>query len=183
MSGADPGAAADTRLPYRTGRQIYRPRVSDEASGTARSHAGAGGPPRIYAGIFVAPFLVVAALTGFIYVFAPQIDRIAYHDQLYVSKVDIGSCPSSSGSTGRGTRARTSAARSRAGVHVGRRPSEPGTGGARAEPGGPVQLTIPHTPAPLIEAQMRGYGGAWPCIYLSHRPHDARRCWKRSRSS
>jgi uncharacterized iron-regulated membrane protein len=46
-----------------------------------------------YAGILVAPFLVIAALTGLVYVFAPQIDRVAYHDQLYVSHVGVGRLP------------------------------------------------------------------------------------------
>ncbi|MEU8820766.1 PepSY-associated TM helix domain-containing protein [Actinoplanes sp. NPDC048796] len=35
-----------------------------------------------YAGILVAPFLLVAALTGLAYVFSPQIDRVVYADEL-----------------------------------------------------------------------------------------------------
>ncbi|SNY54653.1 PepSY-associated TM helix domain-containing protein [Paractinoplanes atraurantiacus] len=37
-----------------------------------------------YAGILVAPFLLVAALTGLAYVFSPQLDRIVYADELTV---------------------------------------------------------------------------------------------------
>ncbi|MBU2664761.1 PepSY domain-containing protein [Actinoplanes bogorensis] len=38
-----------------------------------------------YAGIFVAPFLFVAALTGLAYVFTPQIDQIVYANELTVA--------------------------------------------------------------------------------------------------
>ncbi|MFI5492387.1 PepSY-associated TM helix domain-containing protein [Actinoplanes sp. NPDC051859] len=38
-----------------------------------------------YAGILVAPFLLVAALTGLAYVFAPQVERIIYADELVVA--------------------------------------------------------------------------------------------------
>ena len=37
-----------------------------------------------YAGVFVAPFLAVACLTGLVYVFSPQINDIVYRDQLLV---------------------------------------------------------------------------------------------------
>ena len=37
-----------------------------------------------YAGMFVAPFLVVASLTGLVYLFSPQISDIVYRDQLLV---------------------------------------------------------------------------------------------------
>ncbi|MFD4636045.1 PepSY-associated TM helix domain-containing protein [Lentzea sp. NPDC058436] len=40
-----------------------------------------------YAGILVGPFLVVAAMTGMLYAFAPQIDGVLYGDQLRVSSV------------------------------------------------------------------------------------------------
>ncbi|GGP82006.1 PepSY-associated TM helix domain-containing protein [Streptomyces melanogenes] len=40
-----------------------------------------------YAGVFVAPFLLVAALTGLIYTFAPQLDQLVYGDQLRVERV------------------------------------------------------------------------------------------------
>ncbi|UQA95226.1 PepSY-associated TM helix domain-containing protein [Streptomyces halobius] len=39
-----------------------------------------------YAGVFVAPFLIVAALTGLAYAFAPQLDQLVYGDQLTVEK-------------------------------------------------------------------------------------------------
>ncbi|WP_282697272.1 PepSY domain-containing protein [Streptomyces sp. CC208A] len=40
-----------------------------------------------YAGVFVAPFLLVAALTGLAYTFAPQLDQLVYGDQLRVAQV------------------------------------------------------------------------------------------------
>ncbi|RPK64458.1 hypothetical protein EES43_09645 [Streptomyces sp. ADI96-02] len=40
-----------------------------------------------YAGVFVAPFLLVAALTGLAYTFTPQIDQLLYGDQLRVEEV------------------------------------------------------------------------------------------------
>ncbi|GAB4055187.1 PepSY-associated TM helix domain-containing protein [Catellatospora paridis] len=40
-----------------------------------------------YAGVLVAPFLLVSALTGLLYAFTPQFDQIAYHDQLHVDAV------------------------------------------------------------------------------------------------
>lgn len=40
-----------------------------------------------YAGILVAPFLVVAATTGLLYTLAPQIDRVSYGDELWVAEV------------------------------------------------------------------------------------------------
>ncbi|MEU8679337.1 PepSY domain-containing protein [Streptomyces sp. NPDC048560] len=40
-----------------------------------------------YAGVFVAPFLLVAALTGLAYTLTPQLDQIVYGDQLRVGRV------------------------------------------------------------------------------------------------
>lgn len=40
-----------------------------------------------YAGVFVAPFLLVAALTGLIYTFTPQLDQLVYGDRLRVEQV------------------------------------------------------------------------------------------------
>jgi uncharacterized iron-regulated membrane protein len=40
-----------------------------------------------YAGILVAPFLVLAALTGLLFAFSPQFDQMAYGDQLNVARV------------------------------------------------------------------------------------------------
>lgn len=40
-----------------------------------------------YAGVLVAPFLLVAALTGLAYTAAPQLDQLLYGDQLRVEKV------------------------------------------------------------------------------------------------
>ncbi|PPK68571.1 PepSY domain-containing protein [Actinokineospora auranticolor] len=39
-----------------------------------------------YAGVFVAPFLVVAALSGMLYAFSPQLDDLLYGDVLYVEE-------------------------------------------------------------------------------------------------
>ncbi|MFF7215740.1 PepSY-associated TM helix domain-containing protein [Streptomyces sp. NPDC008238] len=46
-----------------------------------------------YAGVFVAPFLLVAALTGLAYTFTPQFDRLAYGDMLYTERPDGPSRP------------------------------------------------------------------------------------------
>ncbi|MGW1373176.1 PepSY-associated TM helix domain-containing protein [Streptomyces sp. NPDC002446] len=40
-----------------------------------------------YAGVLVAPFLLVAALTGLAYTFTPQLDQLVYGDQLRVERV------------------------------------------------------------------------------------------------
>ncbi|PSK73737.1 peptidase [Streptomyces sp. CS149] len=40
-----------------------------------------------YAGVLVAPFLLVAALTGLAYTLTPQLDRLVYGDQLRVERV------------------------------------------------------------------------------------------------
>ncbi|MDH6229283.1 PepSY domain-containing protein [Streptomyces sp. MJP52] len=40
-----------------------------------------------YAGVFVAPFLFVAALTGLLYAFTPQFDQLLYGDRLTVEQV------------------------------------------------------------------------------------------------
>ncbi|MEU6536874.1 PepSY-associated TM helix domain-containing protein [Streptomyces sp. NPDC047000] len=39
-----------------------------------------------YAGILVAPFLLVAAVTGLLYTFTPQLDSLVYGEQLHVSR-------------------------------------------------------------------------------------------------
>ncbi len=46
-----------------------------------------------YAGILVAPFLLVAALTGLAYTIAPQLDRALYGDQLTVAAIGDESRP------------------------------------------------------------------------------------------
>ncbi|OAR24000.1 peptidase [Streptomyces sp. ERV7] len=46
-----------------------------------------------YAGVFVAPFLLVAALTGLAYTFTPQIDQMLYGDRLRVEKVGERALP------------------------------------------------------------------------------------------
>ncbi|KQC37995.1 peptidase [Frankia sp. ACN1ag] len=46
-----------------------------------------------YAGVLVAPFLVVAALTGLAYTFTPQLDRLVYADDLYVDQVGTAPRP------------------------------------------------------------------------------------------
>ncbi|GHJ47040.1 membrane protein [Catellatospora sp. TT07R-123] len=69
------------------------PAIPDEASaGQPRSTLQTGLGPLLrrlhfYAGILVAPFLLALALTGLAYAFSPQVDEIAYHDQLHVDAV------------------------------------------------------------------------------------------------
>ncbi|GAA3212100.1 PepSY-associated TM helix domain-containing protein [Dactylosporangium siamense] len=43
-----------------------------------------------YAGVLVAPLLVIAALTGLLFVFTPQLDGIVYDKELHVAKVGPG---------------------------------------------------------------------------------------------
>lgn len=42
----------------------------------------------MYAGIFIAPFIFIAALTGFFYAATPQIEKIIYKDILYIEHND-----------------------------------------------------------------------------------------------
>ncbi|CAL9600914.1 PepSY-associated TM helix domain-containing protein [Streptomyces sp. enrichment culture] len=64
---------------------------------SAPARAGRTGPHRqgirallvrlhFYAGVFVAPFLLVTALTGLVSAFAPQLDQLAYGDRLRVEE-------------------------------------------------------------------------------------------------
>ncbi|WP_238005822.1 PepSY domain-containing protein [Dactylosporangium sp. AC04546] len=43
-----------------------------------------------YAGVLVAPLLVVAAVTGLLFVFSPQLDRLVYDKELHVAQVGPG---------------------------------------------------------------------------------------------
>jgi uncharacterized iron-regulated membrane protein len=38
-----------------------------------------------YAGIFVGPFIVIAAVSGMLYAVSPQLEKVVHHDQLYTS--------------------------------------------------------------------------------------------------
>ncbi|MET8282923.1 PepSY domain-containing protein [Micromonospora sp. NPDC005174] len=75
LSGAPtPEPTTDTETPVRPAR-----RTSPFGALLLRLH--------FYAGILVAPFLVVAALTGLAYTTTPQLDQILYGDQLTVAQV------------------------------------------------------------------------------------------------
>lgn len=69
-----PSGAADPAKPPRTGwwRRGFVPLLQ-------RLH--------LLVGIFVGPFLVVAAVTGLLYALSPQIERVVYADQLTASRV------------------------------------------------------------------------------------------------
>ncbi|RMU85631.1 hypothetical protein ALP22_05555, partial [Pseudomonas coronafaciens pv. porri] len=41
-----------------------------------------------YAGLFVAPFMILLSLTGIIYLFKPQLDNLMYSDLLYVTPTE-----------------------------------------------------------------------------------------------
>ena len=43
-----------------------------------------------YAGVLVAPFLVVAAVTGLGFVFTPQLDSLVYDRELHAARVGPG---------------------------------------------------------------------------------------------
>ncbi|MET7704949.1 PepSY domain-containing protein [Micromonospora sp. NPDC005413] len=63
---------------------------SPAPAATSGARAGWGGlllRIHFYAGILVAPFLVVAALTGLAYTVTPQLERIVHGEQLMVDKV------------------------------------------------------------------------------------------------
>ena len=40
-----------------------------------------------YAGVFVGPFILIAAVTGLLYALVPQLDEFVYRDQLTVDQV------------------------------------------------------------------------------------------------
>lgn len=81
-------ASTTTDAVPRTGAPAARPRAS---------RATAGGYPvmplvlrlHFYAGVLIAPFLVVAAVTGLAFVFTPQLDDLVYAEELHVA--DVGS--------------------------------------------------------------------------------------------
>ncbi|GAA3239596.1 PepSY-associated TM helix domain-containing protein [Dactylosporangium siamense] len=77
--------------------------VDTDVSPTAEDEAERPPPPgrswsivplltrlHFYAGILVAPLLVLAAVTGLLYVLTPQLDDIAYDRQLHVAEVGAG---------------------------------------------------------------------------------------------
>lgn len=73
-----------------TDQEQQRPASQAEAAPAGRSWQGVRAllvRLHFYAGVFVAPFLLVAALTGLIYTFAPQLDQLVYGDQLRVTQV------------------------------------------------------------------------------------------------
>jgi Uncharacterized iron-regulated membrane protein len=48
-----------------------------------------------YAGLFVAPFMILLALTGIIYLFKPQLDPLLYDHLLTVTPAITASAPTS----------------------------------------------------------------------------------------
>ncbi|MDX2848696.1 PepSY domain-containing protein [Streptomyces sp. PA03-3a] len=74
--------------------EAVRPAVAPDPQGTGPSQPGRSWSGirallvrlHFYAGVFVAPFLLVAALTGLAYTLTPQLDRLVYGDQLTVAK-------------------------------------------------------------------------------------------------
>jgi uncharacterized iron-regulated membrane protein len=78
--------------------QPAEPATTTEAPAENRRGAGRSLEPLLrrlhfYVGVFVAPFLLVAALTGLAYTIAPQLDQIAYGDQLHVAQVGSNTVP------------------------------------------------------------------------------------------
>ena len=66
----DAGETTPRPAPTRTGWATLRPLV-------LRLH--------FYAGVFVAPFLAIACLTGLVYVFSPQLSDLVYADELFAA--------------------------------------------------------------------------------------------------
>ncbi|MGW4465758.1 PepSY-associated TM helix domain-containing protein [Micromonospora sp. NPDC004704] len=104
-----PPAGPDDRPPHELSKELFDGLPTVLADEPAHELAddpsdGAGGGTRrtrerawfavpllrrlhFYAGVLVAPFLVVAALTGLAYVFTPQLDSLVYADELRVAAV------------------------------------------------------------------------------------------------
>ncbi|HEY0000201.1 MAG TPA: PepSY domain-containing protein [Actinoplanes sp.] len=69
-----------TTAPPTTAQPVRRPRTK-----TVRSFGPLLLRLHFYAGLFVAPFLLLAALSGLAYVFTPQLERAVYADELTVT--------------------------------------------------------------------------------------------------
>ncbi|GGQ28029.1 membrane protein [Streptomyces griseomycini] len=116
--GADPlmsttsNAPTDGTPPAGSPDRVPTPAPSGEATSTAvaagAAPAGNGGATgrrtrsgwwplltrlHFYAGVLVAPFLLVAALTGLAYTAVPQLDRLVYSEQLRVEKAGDAAKP------------------------------------------------------------------------------------------
>ena len=81
-------ATADLSSPARA-QSAEDVRLGDGAPPARRSWSAAPVLLRLhfYAGVLIAPFLVVTALTGLGFVFTPQLDQIVYADELHVAQV------------------------------------------------------------------------------------------------
>ncbi|MEV6946732.1 PepSY domain-containing protein [Streptomyces sp. NPDC051172] len=79
--------ATATAAPPTTGQSATAPVRRPQGFGAmlARLH--------FYAGVFVAPFLVVAAVTGLLYTFTPQLDSLVYGKELTVAHVGDTALP------------------------------------------------------------------------------------------
>ena len=42
-----------------------------------------------YIGLFIAPFIFIAALTGTLYVLTPQLEKALYHQQLFSDSIGV----------------------------------------------------------------------------------------------
>lgn len=96
-------ASPDGNPPADSPDETPTPAPSDEAASTALATGAAPAAPakssarsgwwplltrlHFYAGVLVAPFLLVAALTGLAYTAVPQLDQLVYSEQLRVEKV------------------------------------------------------------------------------------------------
>ncbi|MGH3544587.1 MAG: PepSY-associated TM helix domain-containing protein [Mycobacteriales bacterium] len=69
------------------------PRQSSRGGGGLRGFRALLIRVHFYAGIFIAPFIVMAALTGLAYTATPQLDDIAYGSQLHVATVEAERLP------------------------------------------------------------------------------------------
>jgi uncharacterized iron-regulated membrane protein len=75
-----PEVTMSTTAPPSSATPVRQPRAA-----TARSFGPLLLRLHFYAGIFVAPFLLMAALTGALYAFTPQVERAVYADELTVT--------------------------------------------------------------------------------------------------
>ncbi|WP_083473212.1 PepSY domain-containing protein [Frankia sp. R43] len=101
-SPADPSAdtSFDSSAGDPTGTPaIPAPRTPDTAWGSRPGDPASGGwrwllmRLHFYAGVLVAPFLLVAATTGLAYAFTPQLDRLVYADEFFVDEVGSAQRP------------------------------------------------------------------------------------------
>ncbi|MEV7283184.1 PepSY domain-containing protein [Streptomyces sp. NPDC093252] len=86
---SDPSEPSDPLGTGRTGGTALATAAQPGPSAPARRPAGLGAllaRLHFYAGVMIAPFLLVAAVTGLLYTLTPQLDALVYDKELHVSR-------------------------------------------------------------------------------------------------